>query len=100
MIKVEVTQNDIEQGEACVGGYCPIALALRRVCPKFDNIHVGDRVVEFYKGYGKYIHLDELTAVYKMPESGKKFVRKFDYGRSVEPFTLYLVEPENLHDYN
>ena len=74
---IKVTQEDINNGIPGNAWFCPVAHACAR-----NNIIVG--VVETtirFKSNGKRI---------PAPESVKKFVKKFDKRKSVEPFNFLL----------
>jgi hypothetical protein len=40
-VLVEVTQQDIDEGNPCLGHACPVFLAIRRAVPGSHLIHVG-----------------------------------------------------------
>ena len=74
---IKVTQEDINNGVRGSAYSCPIANACAR---ESIFVGVGDVIIRF-KPNGAIIHT---------PESVKKFVKKFDKGKSVEPFNFLL----------
>lgn len=76
-MKIEVTQEDINKGEVTECRRCPIALAVIRatgnkyVLVDSDYTHVG-------------------TKFCPTPVTAKRFIRNFDYGNDVQPFTFEL----------
>ena len=96
-IKVEVTQADIDAGEPCCAGTCPIARAMTRalgrpiaVCSRF------------------WSYADEQNTAYCMPPSASAFVRDFDDGHieamreirglsTPKPFSFELEIVEYVH---
>jgi hypothetical protein len=78
-ITIDVTQADIEAGHPLACSACPIALAAQRA--------FGDRPVivdSFLSIRGQ----DRL--VWSMPSAAYAFIRDFDAGRPVEPFSFTL----------
>lgn len=81
---IEVTQADIDAGESQSCTACPIALAVQRVFPEC-RIEVTERAMYLYRG-------EELEARANTPRTAARFVRLFDQGFPVEPFT-FEVDP-------
>jgi hypothetical protein len=83
-MKITVTQRHIERGEKHAASRCPVALALEdakpssyaRVCP-FNNIFETRTI----RG---------VLTRYDIPATVRIFVRAFDQGLPVEPFTFTL----------
>jgi hypothetical protein len=71
--KVEVTQEDIDKGCRMQVNTCPVARAIKRTFPEFDEdlitVHEQE-VIVFYKGWSRKIPL---------PESVEGFIRAYDY---------------------
>lgn len=82
-IVVEVTQEHIENGKRSDGGCCPIALAMRAAIKEYEDIRVDDDFIEFEDA-------DGASWKVTMPSAGKKFVKMFDDGGEVTPFTMTL----------
>lgn len=79
-IKIRVTKADIEAGKCCSSISCPIALAIQRCCkPKFLSV-----------GYDVCINSDWDIP---LPAAANQFIRDFDGGRPVKPFTFSLTIP-------
>jgi hypothetical protein len=82
--EIEVTQNDIEQGEEGVFDCCPIGLCLHRLgCEKVDVDE--DRILLTYNS-NRY--------VYKTPRAANLFIDDFDSGRKVAPIQFKLEKPQ------
>ena len=83
-IKVTVTAADIKNGKQKRCESCPIALAMQRGYKiKKSNISVVDDI---------RIDLTENTAFYyHIPEKASLFIRRFDEGEKVNPFTFFAT---------
>jgi hypothetical protein len=82
--EVEVTKNDIEQGEEGVFDCCPVALCLRRLgCEKVDVDE--DRILLTH---------NNKRLVYKTPRIANLFIDDFDSSRKVEPINFKLEKPQ------
>lgn len=79
--KVEVAPIDITCGKRGSSSSCPIALALKRSFPG-NPVHVGTLMIT----------VDDDVA--KLPNNAQDFVKNFDNGESVEPFTFYVNFPD------
>ena len=80
-MKIDVTADDIANGEAHVSCSCPVALALCRHCPghKFE-VTAGRIQVD---GCGRIV----------TPLAVSDFVWRFDTDQSVEPFSFEIDGP-------
>lgn len=76
-MRIEVTQADIEFGEVGHAEACPVALALERTTGR--RWVVGDDELE-----------DRKFGIIDSPSAVAAFVRAFDAGRPVAPFTFDL----------
>ncbi len=76
-MKVTVTAEDIKKGCQAHRNRCPIALALKRLGMK--GVKVGTFQVEL-----------DGSDVYPLPVEAQRFIRKFDYGAKVNPFTFTM----------
>ena len=74
-ILVDVTQEDIENGvaEDCLS--CPIAIALERATNK-----------KWAVGSEEVCPNDFIGPVYRLPQSARRFINRFDSGGVVKPF--------------
>lgn len=77
-LTVEVTQEDIDQGECGVPTNCPIARAIRRVT-KHEYVSVGS----WSAGVGPLI--------VNLPYDAIRFVEEFDSRHTVKPFRFELT---------
>lgn len=80
-IRVNVTQRDIDRGEACDSGTCPVARAVLRV-----------KGVSFVAVAGEDISINTRRCLL-LPKKVSKFIERFDDGQPVKPFTFVLVLP-------
>ena len=76
-----MTQADIDGGDRARPSSCPIALAMRRVFG--DHAEVG--INHFWPYYDEWPK-EAVAGV--LPKQARRFVREFDDGRSVEPFSF------------
>jgi hypothetical protein len=87
----EVTQADIDDGLRDDPSYCPIALAIKRSLPMAYPLVQRE---EFFFVSEEFFFADKMrSGRYKAQPSEEvlAFVRKFDLGMPVRPFTLKLV---------
>lgn len=76
-MKIEVTQSDIDAGEAAHCVKCPIAIAASRAYGK--PVHV----------YWDFFYVDSTpTLRVRVPVEACEFIAAFDAGRPVEPFSF------------
>jgi len=78
-VTIEVTAEDIAQGEAFDCGNCPIARAAKRALKKIC-------VVNLSTAYWS-------TGSAPLTKKARAFVKNFDSGRPVQPFTFTLDVP-------
>ena len=82
---IEVTRDDIQQGEIESCENCPVARAVKRAIP--DQVHVEVLPHEIWIAYKK-----------REPESHRpkkevmEFIKQFDAGLPVEPFKFNLYD--------
>jgi len=81
---VTVTKNDIKAGFLHHSFHCPIAKALKRATKRAVSIGVGYATV-YRSESDRY-----KNTVYILPDEVVKFIRNFDRGLPVEPFTFTL----------
>ena len=78
-MKIQVTQQDIDNGLKGLCTHCPVALAFKRVI-QGGSVEVGDAAYIFPYNF------DGPTVMITLPEFVHKFIRAFDSGNKVEPF--------------
>ena len=88
-VTVEVTAEDIAKGLRRNACGCPVALAAQRACPVFEGKL---RVIRIGMTFG--IGTRGINDVI-LPDDAADFVRSFDDGRPVKPFT-FTVELDTL----
>jgi hypothetical protein len=82
---IQVTQKDIDKGLKSSCYECPIALAFKR---KVKN--------QILFGYAvNYESIDHFTKdnkwyIYALPKKAQTFIKRFDGGKPVEPFTFEI----------
>lgn len=87
-MKIRVTKKDIKEGKPKSCAKCPIALAVTRKTG-YRWILVGG-CVDVYKSRRKMADEDSYkTAI--LPLDAHSFIRRFDQGYPVEPFTFDLT---------
>lgn len=89
MTAITVTQKHIDHGIPASGSGCAIALALLDAFPGATDTCVGDYAGVFYSGS---VSDDDVWAL--LPADARVFVRDFDDGLDVQPFTFTLDIPE------
>lgn len=78
MVEVKVTEWQIRQGKRLSEISCPIARSLVR--DGWENVFVDSDTVSIGK--------DNDAVVYTVSRRAKKFIRRFDEGKSVKPATF------------
>lgn len=85
-MKIEVTQQDIDNGVPGDAESCPVALACQRTIPGCHDLTVGDDTIEF--------DIDGDAMAFDLPAEVATFVHRFDCKDAVAPFAFDLdVEP-------
>ena len=79
MVRIDVTQEDIEHGCKRDDVKCPIALALRRVGYKHISV----------SSYIAWMENDRHT-LRQTPPDAAKFIEDFDNNREVKPFSFWM----------
>ena len=88
-MRIDVTQEDIESGEPGEPGFCPIALAFKRVCPLDDIRDI--EVMEMECQVRVHTRPDGWW-VYSLPDQAQDFVSLFDDEWKVEPFAFEMSD--------
>ena len=88
-MKIEVTQQDIKYNTARKESlyFCPIALAVKR---KMNTIYDTTNTDCIVRVYGDCIEIFVKYSyhVYKLTAEAKEFIKCFDEGKKVKPFTF------------
>jgi hypothetical protein len=82
-MKIQITQEDIDNGEIMDTNQCPIARAFKRL--GYTEVQVEAKRIYPY-GYFFSIYI-------VMPEKGKDFVLDYDERSPVEPFEMEVEIP-------
>ena len=80
-VKIEVTEEDIKNGERWMADKCPVALALNRKINDFNYV-----LYDLFETHD--------SRVYDVPESVGKFILKFDKTRKGKPFKFIIDVPK------
>jgi hypothetical protein len=85
MIRIQITQEDLDRGVPGDGYNCPIARAVRRSHPEWRGIHAGFYGLDFVDEQGRLIE-------YASTDTMQHFVRQFDRtaGRGMKPRTMVI----------
>jgi hypothetical protein len=89
-VEIKVTQEDIDRGVSTDCTKCPIALACIRSVPSIESCLVDPREIAFFPPRSN-IWVDVKT-----PYAAVRFMREFDGGHPVSPFSFTLELPEEL----
>lgn len=90
-VKINVTQDDIDKGQINNCNLCPIALAIKRILKinSYNTIFVSS-VIKLLRYWNMEIQKYEVIS----PRSVKRFIQRFDQGKSVKPFNFFLTVPD------
>lgn len=81
---INITQEHINRGQKCRAHRCPMALAVQ------DQLNLSPGLVAVTQ-YTLYIDCKALT----LPPAASNFVKSFDAGREVSPFTFEVKNDPN-----
>ena len=95
LLRVDVTQEDIDHGFRHSTSHCPIALALRR--RGYKMISVGNERISW--ATQEYEKGGRLSTSRPISSEACEFIESFDSGCRVKPFS-FLVEKEPFRDFN
>jgi hypothetical protein len=87
IITVNVTEDDIRDGQAGVCRECPVALAIKRALPGTD-VHVSYERVS--------LGGPRRQEILGTPDAVQEFIGRFDSALPVEPFEFDLDIPGHL----
>lgn len=85
---INVTQENIDNGERMQSELCPIALAIAKAFPDEVNIDAD---------YGE---VNISGKVYQMTNTCQIFMKSFDEGQPVIPFQFRLMRVKNVSNTN
>ena len=83
-MRIEVTAQDIVEGERFGCYSCPIALALKRIGKR--NWAVKSEILRRWTESGRAVDVP-------LPRDAKAFIDDFDHDRPVEPFSFDIELP-------
>ena len=89
-MKINITQEDINNGHLSEPDKCPIALAIMGEIQEATNVHVDTEDTTFYV-FGKLL-------AYWNPEETMDFISAFDSGDIVEECVLHLNLQEEEYE--
>lgn len=78
-MKIEITDADIDNGRPGNAFECPIAMAVKRICPDWRDVTVDGDVIRIVRAYPE---------VHALPIEAKQFIVRFDDKFPVFPFTF------------
>ena len=83
-MKIKVTQKDIEEGYRGSCHDCPVALAFKREVKTAFEIGLS-------VGAERILHREvHEWDTYTLPKRAQTFIKRFDNGKPVEPFTFEI----------
>ena len=89
LTKFEVTETDIKTGIKNNCDYCPIANSIKGTIPAIDVRVTASDVIIFQ--YNR-----KANETIKLPQNAIDFIKSFNKGEPVKPFTFELDLPEGL----
>jgi hypothetical protein len=91
---IEVTQSHIEVGSRKDRNYCPVGIAVNQQVGGTDYVFGVDRErLTLYEYEGDVLTTRQIS---KPPRSVSRFIKRFDQGLSVRPFSFWLSVPDDL----
>lgn len=88
-IKVQVTDAHIKSGTRKNPEFCPIARALRNTILLGYKVRTGTLDIDRARPRNRRLIQQERT----LPLKARNFIKKFDLGAKVKPFTFFLNVP-------
>lgn len=89
-MKIQITQDDIDNGVIGDSNHCPIARAFKRI--GYTEVIVEQKRIYLYGDTYNSSNVYRKKYI-DMPENGKKFVLYYDRSEPVEPFELEVKIP-------
>jgi hypothetical protein len=93
-MQVSVTSQHIEHGVVADCQHCPIAVALAAL--GFDVTVDPTRVVFYSRADDEGEFIGDVLGEVKLPWAARRFLRRFDLGKPVQPFVFELAIPYDL----
>lgn len=90
-MKIEVTQDDIDEGIPSNRNKCPVSLAVNRVILK--SYHTGSGPCDILI-FSQKDNLLDIQASFKTPPRVADFIHRFDGRYCVKPFEFEIPIPE------
>jgi len=91
---IQVKKKHIKAGKRANCRRCPIAMAVREATG-FKGVVVGSHIyTNIHKDHIWFNQLGSKSARYKMTQACLKFIRLFDAGQPVKPFSFRLIKAE------
>ena len=84
-MKIEVTAEDIANGRRAHDNSCPVALAIGRTLHRENAVSVVSTDVQIFNA-APFAEVEQAT----FPKEVTKFIKRFDGGKKVEPFTFEI----------
>ena len=88
-MRIEVTLEDINKGKRDNCRKCPVALAVQRVMPPGYKADIDQDYISYLDKAGIY-HI-----LCNAPAKVTTFIKRFDAGKPVKPFTFTIKEAKN-----
>ena len=92
-IRIDVTQEHINEGNPTESGYCPVALALQEHA---GWSHANAATHQFWPLFENWDERLGVSIRYDLPVEASSFIQAFDDGDPVEPFS-FEVEVRDEH---
>lgn len=93
-MKLQITQEDIDNGEQCNSCECPIALAVKRTYPEAAAVIVGAHEVEIFLTECDVAMGRKPTRTCLLGEGAIPFITLFDDFINPDPCGVELFDPE------
>jgi hypothetical protein len=88
-VVIKVTEKDIQRGVPDSPEQCPIARAVRWVCPQFQFVYIGEDFLGVKQTPGDLHTYQQID----LPEIARRFIRDFDERKPVQPIRFELPLP-------
>ena len=92
IVKIDVLQDDIDDGEPRNACACAAWLAITRALPQFPGISVGTWHVSYYAG----AELSRRLGESELPGIAQDFIGAADMAAPVRPFSFELDVPDDV----